>query len=247
MKVKSMNRSGQRGLLSAFALIAAVTGVAVTGVAVTGAALAQEPAIQWELDDALRQVDRQADNFDSAMATAEIVRVDRDGNETQRVSGVFFANDDGDIRVNMSDADGQVYLMDRRDLYIYDPVRAIVEEYYLPKHPQRIAPFMRLGFSETGKDLNDDFLVTAIGERFFGNRRTLGLDLTPKSNKVRAQVNRIQLWIDQASWMPVQQVIESTATGEKLTVSYTHMARNLRLNPDLFKRKWPRGTRKLKM
>ena len=213
----------------------------------TGAAQAQDPEIQWDLDDALKQVDRQADDFDTAMARVELVRSDRYGNEMERMEGVAFLNEDGDLRLTQSDPETIHYLMDNRDLYIHIPADGLVQEYYLPKHPERVVPFMRLGFSETGKDLKRDYLVSAIGERIIGGRRTLGLDLTPKSDKDRARVNRVQLWIDQASWMPVEQVIESTASGETLTVSYERMARNLRLNPDLFKRKWPRGTQKVKM
>jgi outer membrane lipoprotein-sorting protein len=181
------------------------------------------------------------------MAHVTIVRVDRSGAETERLEGVSFINKDGDMRVSVSGPEARVYLMDSRDLYIYLPAQELVEEYYLPKHPDRVAPFMRLGFSETGKKLRDDYVVSAIGERFIGSRRTLGLDLTPKSDKERASVNRIQLWIDQASWMPVEQVIESTTSGERTTVLFENMARNLKLNPDLFKRNWPRGTDKKKL
>ena len=214
---------------------------------ISTAVYAQDPAISWDLDDALRQIDRQADNFDTAMASVSVVRTDRDGVEQDRMEGVAFINEDGDLRISASVPGTRVYLMDNRDLYISLPDQQIVQEYYLPKHPQRLIPFVRLGFSETGRDLRDDYLVSAIGERFIGDRRTLGLDLTPKSDKERARVNRVQLWIDQASWMPVEQVIESTASGDKTTIAFSHMARNLKLNPDLFKRKWPRGTKKKKM
>ena len=214
---------------------------------ISTAVYAQDPAISWDLDDALRQIDRQADNFDTAMASVSVVRTDRDGVEQDRMEGVAFINEDGDLRISASVPETRVYLMDKRDLYIYLPDQQIVQEYYLPKHPQRLIPFVRLGFSETGRDLRDDYLVSAIGERFIGDRRTLGLDLTLKSDKERARVNRVQLWIDQASWMPVEQVVESTASGDKTTVAFSHMARNLKLNPDLFKRKWPRGTKKKKM
>lgn len=214
---------------------------------ISTAVYAQDPAISWDLDDALRQIDRQADNFDTAMASVSVVRTDRDGVEQDRMEGVAFINEDGDLRISASVPETRVYLMDNRDLYLYLPDQQIVQEYYLPKHPQRLIPFVRLGFSETGRDLRDDYLVSAIGERFIGDRRTLGLDLTPKSDKERARVNRVQLWIDQASWMPVEQVVESTASGDKTTIAFSHMARNLKLNPDLFKRKWPRGTKKKKM
>lgn len=56
----------------------------------------------------------------------------------------------------------------------------------------------------------------------------------------------MQLWIDQASWMPAQQIISDTQSGDTLTVTYTHMARNLKLKPELFKASWPRGTQKIK-
>ena len=44
-------------------------------------ALAEGPKITWDLDDALKQVDRQADDFKSAMARVEIVRRDLGGQE----------------------------------------------------------------------------------------------------------------------------------------------------------------------
>ncbi|MFT7287011.1 MAG: outer membrane lipoprotein-sorting protein [Halieaceae bacterium] len=231
--------------MNAFAKCLALT--VSSCVLAVSASLADDPTIAWELNDALKQIDRQADNFASAMAHVTIVRTDRSGTEIERLEGVSFANDDGDMRISVSAPESRVYLMDSRDLYVYLPDQQLVQEYYLPKHPERVVPFMRLGFSETGRDLRDDYIVSAIGERFIGDRRTLGLDLTPKSDKERARVNRIQLWIDQASWMPVEQIIEATASGEKTTVLFANMARNLKLNPDLFKRKWPRGTKKTKM
>lgn len=60
-------------------------------------------------------------------------------------------------------------------------------------------------------------------------------------------MGKAQLWIDQASWMPVQQFLTASSRGEEITLTYTFVARNLELNPDLFSTKWPRGTDKQKM
>jgi outer membrane lipoprotein-sorting protein len=204
---------------------------------------AADPDITWELSDALLQVDRQADNFETAMAHVIIRRVTTSGEE-ETEEGVVFINKKGDVRIVTESPEARIYLMDNRDLYRYLPEKQIVEEYYLPRHPQLVAPFLRLGFSTTGRDLEDDYLVSAIGERMIGDRRTLGLDLTPERSEDRARVAGIKLWIDQASWMPVEQEIEATANGSKMTVTFSNMARNLRLNPDLFKPSWPRGTKK---
>jgi outer membrane lipoprotein-sorting protein len=209
-------------------------------------ATADDPAISWSLKDAMKQVDRQADDFESAIARVEITRASNDG-KVEVESGTAFFNERGDIRVTVETPESRVYLLDGRDLYRYLPVASLVEEYYLPKHPQMLAVFLRLGFSATGRDLEDDYVISAIGERFIGDRRTLGLDLTPKNNKERDVVSGIKLWIDQASWMPVEQVFEATATGYTMTVHYSNMARNLNLNPDLFKGDWPRGTKKEKI
>ena len=81
----------------------------------TGAAQAQDPEIQWDLDDALKQVDRQADDFDTAMARVELVRSDRYGNEMERMEGVAFLNEDGDLRLTQSDPETIHYLMDNFD------------------------------------------------------------------------------------------------------------------------------------
>jgi outer membrane lipoprotein-sorting protein len=194
----------------------------------------------------MKQVDKQAGDFESAMARVEITRASNDG-QLEVESGTAFFNEQGDIRLTVDTPESRVYLLDGRDLYRYLPAQSIVEEYYLPKHPQMLAVFLRLGFSATGRSLEDDYLVSAIGERFIGGRRTLGLDLTPKNNDERDLVSGIRLWIDQASWMPVEQVIEATATGHTMTIHYSNMARNLNLNPELFKGNWPRGTRKEKI
>ena len=66
-------------------------------------ALAEGPEIKWDLKDALKQVDRQSDNFETAMARIEFIRTDREGNETQREKGTFFINKRGEIAAKLND------------------------------------------------------------------------------------------------------------------------------------------------
>ena len=92
--------------------------------------------------------------------------------------------------------------------------------------------------------MQDRYLITIIGEEELGDTRTLVLELTPERDAERAVVGKIKLWIDQASWMPRRQEFSSTGDGVTTTLDYTDMARNLRLNPDLFDDDWPKGTDK---
>ncbi|KAA1194358.1 outer membrane lipoprotein carrier protein LolA [Pseudohalioglobus sediminis] len=208
---------------------------------------AEGPAIKWELDDALKQVDRQADDFQSAMARVEVVRRDLGGTELSREKGTIFMDRKGKIRLDTDAPSPRTYLVEKSTLYIHHPDEKRVEIYSLSRHKDRIEPFMRLGFTDSGKDLKDDYLLTSLGERDVGDSRTLGLELTPESEKARAVMGKAQLWIDQSSWTPSQQVFTASSRGEEITLTFTHVARNLQLNPDLFSTKWPRGTDKQKI
>jgi outer membrane lipoprotein-sorting protein len=208
-------------------------------------AWSQAPGIDWDLDEAIYQIERQAKDFQSAMSHVDSVITAADGSESSRSAGTGFIRKDGRMRYNM--AGGNItMLVDKNYVSTYNAEAKQVEEVRLSKNKDRIEPFVRLGFSTSGKDLKDDFLITIIGEENIGNSRTLVLELTPKKDKVRETVRLVRLWIDQASWMPVQQEFSRTSDGSKVTHTYTGMARNLKLNPDLFKDNWPRGTEKIK-
>ena len=203
----------------------------------------------WELDDALRQIDRQAKDFDTVLADVQ----DRtQGPRRQRARGEaegrLYANEDGEIRISVKSPETREVLVLHSEVQIFNPETMIAERWSRSKHKYRLEPYLTpLGFSETGDDLEDDFLVTVLGEERIDGRRVLGLQLTPKKEKVREHIGTIQLWIDESSWMPARQVVEHVATGEIITVDYEGMARNLKLNPDLFRAKWPRGTKKQRM
>jgi outer membrane lipoprotein-sorting protein len=212
-----------------------------------GPALAEGPTINWDLDDALKQVDRQADDFQTAMARVEVVRRDLGGTELSRESGTIFMDKSGKIRLDADAPNSRTYIVLKGDMYIHYPDEKRVEVYSLSKHKDRIEPFMRLGFTDSGKDLKDDYLLTSLGERDIGDSRTLGLELTPEKEKTRAVMGKAQLWIDQSSWTPTQQVFTASSRGEEITLTYTFVARNLQLNPELFSTRWPRGTDKQKI
>jgi outer membrane lipoprotein-sorting protein len=72
------------------------------------------------------------------------------------------------------------------------------------------------------------------------------LELTPKSQKVRNQIARIQLWIDESSWLPVKQKFFEAGTQDYFIIRYTNIVRNANLESSLFKPKWPNGTKKIK-
>lgn len=204
------------------------------------AAHAQMPDIDWELDDAIKQIDGQADNFETAMARVDFKVVDLDGNLVIKHSGNGFIRKDGDMRYMQDGGNRTVVVLDDK-VSDYDAGAKTVNEYKL-RDGQRLEGFYRLGFSVAGRDMNDRYLLTIVGEEEMGDRRSLIIELTPEREEDREIVGKIRLWIDQASWMPIRQEFSSTGDGNTTTIEYSAMARNLELNPDLFDDDWPRGT-----
>jgi outer membrane lipoprotein-sorting protein len=207
-------------------------------------ALAGMPKIDWSLEDAVRQIDQQAENFESAMARVDIVTKGADGTASATRTGDGFINADGDMRFSQ-DGGTRVVVVDRKTVSDYDASAATVTEYSLSKHKNRLEPYYRFGFSVPVREMQDRYLFTILGEEEVGEMRTLVFELTPTKDDERAVIAKIRLWIDQGSWMPRRQEF-SLADRTVTTVDYTAVARNLRLNPDLFKDSWPRGTKKVK-
>ena len=219
----------------------------IFGLAASVAANAQQNELGWTMDSAVKQLDRQGSDFATLLADIEMQWSGSEQGETETERGRLYMNKKGDLRINVDTPNKQTILRVGRTVSYYDPVKATVQEFSLSKHKDRLEVFVPLGFSTTGKNLTRDYLVTFIGEKDIGSRRTLGLELTPKRDNVRAVVSRIELWVDEASWLPVRQVISQSSGGRTLTIVYVGPARNLALNSDLFRAKWPKGTKKVRM
>lgn len=217
-----------------------ITGTtALLALLISAAGNAQAPKISWELDEALTQIENQAEDFETFMARSTVVNIAADGTESETV-GTGFIRKDGMMRYDPDDSSTQ-FLVDRDKLMVHDRTAKTVAEYRFRDHPSQLEPFIRLGFSVTGKDLRDNYLITILKEEAIGESRTLQMELTPKKDETRARIRNVQLWIDQASWLPKRQEINAS-DGTVMRITYEGMARNLNLRPELFSDNWPRGT-----
>jgi len=219
--------------------------VLLLAMAAMSLAHAQENELGWTMDSAIKQLDRQGKDLETVLAQVVLEWSDEAQAMDSPKSGRIYFNSKGDFRI-AGEAPNKTVLVVGRTLHMYDPALSQVTEVNLSRDKSRLAPYMRLGFSITGRDLKDDYLITFAGERDIGDRRTLTLELTPKRDDTRAIVAKIEIAFDQASWLPARQIISHTSGTQTLTVNYTGTARNLNLNPDLFRDKWPKGTDKVR-
>jgi outer membrane lipoprotein-sorting protein len=219
----------------------------VLGVVAALALLATPGAYaQWTLKDALKQIDTAMADFSTATADV-VVKIEKGGDTRAEVeSGKVWVRSDGQFRADLLEPDPRILIVASGTAYNYDPTKFTVEIYALGKHPEVLAQYALLGFSEYGSALKKDFLVTLLEESSLEDRKVLVLELTPKNEKLRQQLSSIRLWIDQSNWLPVQQRMHHGDADSNLTVTYKDFSRNVPIDSAQFKPKWPKGTKKVK-
>jgi outer membrane lipoprotein-sorting protein len=198
------------------------------------------------LEGVLKQLDIQAGDFHSLTADLERTKVTVVVNDKSSESGKIFVRRDDKMRIELTQPDPRTILRDGDDFYIYNPKIHRVEEYNLGKKKSLVDQFLLLGFGTQGSDLKKGYSITLQGEETLDNRKVVLLELLPKSDDVRNQLSKIQLWIDESTWLPAQQKFFESGSGDYFIIQYKNVARNVRIPDSEFKPHWPHGTTRVK-
>jgi outer membrane lipoprotein-sorting protein len=199
----------------------------------------------WTLDNILKQMDAQAASFHSLTADLERTKVTVVVNDKSIESGQIFVRSDDKMRIEVTQPDARTILRDGDNFYIYNPKIHRVEEYNLGKKKSVVDQFLLLGFGTSGSSLKESYTVTLQGEDTLDNHKVLLLELLPKTDEVRKQLSKIQLWLDESTWLPVQQQFFETGSGDYFIIRYRNINRNVRIPDSEFKPHWPHGTTKI--
>jgi outer membrane lipoprotein-sorting protein len=199
----------------------------------------------WTLDNVLKQLDTQAAGFQSLTADLERTKVTVVVNDKSTESGQISVRRDDKMRIEVTQPDARTILRDGDNFYIYNPRIHRVEEYNLGNKKSVVDQFLLLGFGTSGSSLKESYTVTLQGEETLDNRKVLKLELLPKTDEVRKQLSKIQLWLDESTWLPVQQQFFETGSGDYFIIRYRNINRNVRIPDNEFKAHWPRGTTRL--
>jgi outer membrane lipoprotein-sorting protein len=204
-----------------------------------GRAAAQ--ASSWTLADILRQVDRGAKEFQSLIADVERTKVTVVVDDHSTESGQIRVRRDSKMRIDLTTPDPRTILRISDKLYLYNPKIRRVEEYNLGQHRALLDQFILLGFGTSADSLRKNYLMNVEGEESLGSQKTVRLQLIPKDDEVRKEISRIDLWLDQATWIPAQQKFYEAGSGDYFTVRYTNVTRNVPIPDSRFRQNWPAG------
>jgi outer membrane lipoprotein-sorting protein len=207
---------------------------------------AKAQSTKWNTDSILDQLDNEAKSFRSLTADIDRTKVTVVVNDKSTESGQILVRHDDKMRIDFTKPDPRTILRIGNDLFLYNPKINQLEEYDLSKRRSLVDQFLLLGFGTSGNALKKSFLPVLLGEEIIDNRKTLKLELTPKSDDVRNEVSKIQIWIDEATWLPDQQQFFETGSGDYLIIHYTNVVRNANISDNSFKQKWPKDVSRVK-
>jgi outer membrane lipoprotein-sorting protein len=205
--------------------------------------LAAQTTASWTLEGVLSMLDRAAQDFHTLTADIEHMKYTAVVKDTSTETGQIFVRRDDKMRIEFQKPDPRTILRNGDSLFIYTPKINRVEEYNIGKHRAFADQYLALGFGTKGDTLKKNYVVTLIGEEEFDSRKTVVLELTPKSEQARSQIARIRMWIDEASWLPVQQKFFETSSDDYFLSHYTHIMKNLKIGDAKFKPDWPKSVK----
>ena len=198
------------------------------------------------MDGVLAMMDKSAGDFHSLTANVEHLKYTAVVKDSSSETGQMFVRRDQKMRIEFTKPDVRTILRTGDELYIYTPKIKRVEEYNLGKNRAMVDQYLSLGFGTRSQNVRRNYDVKLNGDEEVDNRRTFLLELTPKSDEVRKQITKVQMWIDPSSWLPIQQKFFEAGSGDYLLIKYSGMMKNLKIPDSKFKPDWPKDASRVK-
>ena len=194
----------------------------------------------------LAMMDKAAADFRSLTADLEHIKYTDVVKDTSTETGQIFVRRDQKMRIEIAKPDPRVILRTGDSLFVYTPKIKRVEEYDLGKNRAMVDQYVLLGFGTKTQNMLKSYEVVLTGEEELDHRKTFVLELTPKSEDIRKQITKIQMWIDQSSWLPLQQKFFEAGSGDYFLFHYSNIMKNLKINDAKFRQDWPKDTNRIK-
>lgn len=191
-------------------------------------------------------MDKSARDFHSLTADIEHLKYTAVVQDTSTETGQILVRRDGKMRIDIQKPDPRTILRSGDQLFIYSPKINRVEEYDLGKNRAVVDQYVLLGFGTKTENIKKSYLVAVSHEEELDHRKTVVLELTPRSDEVRNQISKIQMWIDEASWLPIQQKFFEAGSGDYFLFRYTNVMKNLKIADSRFKQDWPKNVTRVK-
>ena len=201
---------------------------------------------QWTVDSVLAMMDKSARDFHTLTADIEHIKYTDVVKDTSTETGKLLVRRDEKMRIEFFQPDRRTILRTGDSLFVFTPKINRVEEYDLGKNRDLVDQYVLLGFGTKSDNVRKSYDLNVIGETELDHKKTVQIELIPKSDQMRKQIAKIQMWIDEASWLPIQQKFFESGSGDYLIFHYTNVMKNLKIGDNQFKQDWPKGVTRTK-
>jgi len=200
------------------------------------------------LGEILARMNDSAKHLKTVSANIEYTNFTQAVNDKSTEYGRFYYRKDKgtEIVLNFEKPDPKVILYKKNKAEIYLPKSNLVQEYDLEKQSGLVDQFLLLGFgTETGQ-LRKMYEIKLVGEEVLDGDTTAILELTPRKENISEQLTKVQLWVSEESWIPVQQKFFK-AGGDYLITRYTAVKVNRKIPSSTFDSPGPSDAKRVKM
>ena len=193
-----------------FALLIFVAVLAAPLRSGVAAPLPRKGKLAPDLSEILARMDDAGKRLRSLTANLEYTKVTVLVNDKSTEQGrLFFRKGnkakDEEIRIEMQQPESKVILFKKNKAEIYLPKINQIQEYNLEQKPGLVEEFLLLGFGAETGGLTKSYEVKYLKEEELGGDTTAVLELIPRKQSIAAQLNKIEMWVSEDSWMPAQQ------------------------------------------
>ncbi len=209
-------------------------------------ASAAQESPRWTTESVLKMMDKAASDFHSLTADIEHIKYTEVVKDTSTETGQIFVRRDQKMRIEFTKPDPRVILRTGDSLFVFTPKINRVEEYNLGKNRALVDQYVLLGFGTKSQNMEKSYDIALSGEEEIDHHKTFVLALTPRSEDVRKQITKIQMWIDASSWLPVQQKFFEAGSGDYFLFKYSNMMKNLKIRDSKLKPDWPKNATRIK-
>jgi outer membrane lipoprotein-sorting protein len=210
------------------------------------ATVAAQNSQRWTVEGVLAMMDKSARDFHSLTADIQHIKYTAVVQDASTETGQIFVRRDEKMRIEFSKPDTRTILRTGDSLFVYTPKINRVEEYNLGKNRAMVDQYILLGFGTRIDNVKKSYLIAVSGEEELDQRKTVVIELTPKSDEIRNQISKIQMWIDESSWLPIQHKFFEAGSGDYILIHYTNLMKNLKIGDAKFMQDWPTAVNRLK-
>src|SRR6516165_8926956 len=232
-------RAASGFLLTVTSLVAAAPGFPAPRHHKHGAAPFAE--ILSRMNDSAKHLQSLTSNLEYTTVTVLV-----DDKSTQYGELFFRKDKKTEILIKFDKPDPKVILFRRNKAEVYNPKINQIQEYDMESRSELVQQFLLLGFGTEVAELKKSYSLKFEGEEEIQDETAAIVELTPLGKDITGQLSKIELWISEDSWLPVQQKFFQPG-GDYLVASYTGTKVNRDIASSTFQIDAAAGAKRVKM